>query len=84
MALSMIGAFYVRKAGDYNKVIGFEIWAYSNVCWVISAFNGGLNIPLAFTMSFYFACNIDGIRNHFEGYQIEKKAKKILLSIPPK
>jgi hypothetical protein len=83
MILGIGGALYVRVATDHAKVIGFELWVYSNICWGVGGYFTN-NYPLIITNFVYLLCNLDGIRNHFEGAEVERTAKKLLLEIPPK
>lgn len=73
------GALVIWKPTHSAKIIGFELWLYSNVFWMIVAWSipnwGLLAMNLVYTIS-----NLVGIVKHVP----EANKERELLKIPPK
>lgn len=65
------------------KVKGFEIWIYSNLCWIAWGFLTN-DVPLMIMNSGYTICNVIGIWTHWGKAEKERMYQKELLSLPPK
>lgn len=77
------GALVIWQPTIKAKVVGFELWVYSNVLWIIYGVTITNYWLVAMNIVFLFS-SLAGIVKHIPLLQIEEKYIKDLLAIPPK
>lgn len=80
----ILGALVIWQPTMKAKVVGFELWAYSNIFWIIFGMVIITNYWLVAMNVVFFFSSVAGIIKHYPLMEIEQKYIKDLLAIPPK
>ncbi|MFA5692603.1 MAG: hypothetical protein WC907_03205 [Acholeplasmataceae bacterium] len=83
LTLGIIGAIIIAHPTARAKVVGFEVWIYSNIFWIVFAYSIK-SIPTAINFIFFTIISVVGIWNHIGLADKEKREKEELLKVPEK
>jgi multisubunit Na+/H+ antiporter MnhF subunit len=78
------GALVIWQPTMKAKVVGFELWVYSNIFWIIFGAVIITNYWLVVMNVVFLVSSLAGIVKHFPLMEIEQKYITDLLAIPPK
>ena len=83
MIFGILGSLVIWQRSYRSKIIGFELWFWGNLCWVVVGWDENI-LPLVILNIIYAGANVVGIWQNQPCADAEKKLKQSLLEIPKK